>query len=649
MIQDWHRTATETAWKRFGASLSSSFTSKKAAAAFEARFRAHGPRLIDAMYQLYGWQHDFYWHLEALLKVAADAAATRPADLVKLDESRDRNKIWLADNSQLGAIAYVDRFAGDLNGVAKKIPYLKELGVTYLHLMPLFAVPDGPNDGGYAVTSYRDVRSDLGSMTDLQGLARNLRKAGISLVVDFILNHTADNHAWAEAAKAGDPAFQDFFWMFDDRTIPNRYQPNLRAIFPDRGGDSFTWRTDVKGENGGKWVWTTFYTFQWDLNYRNPALLTAMCGEMLFLANQGIEVLRMDAVPFLWKELGTTCENRPEGHLVMQVYNAMAALAAPSLVFKSEAIVHPDDVAKWVTPEECQISYNPLIMALTWDAVATGKALMLRDALTNRWRLPVGTSWVNYLRCHDDIGWGFANEDAVRLGIEPEAHRTFLNAWYTNRFSGSTARGLPFQENEETGDCRICGMLASLSGLEAALEGENDSEIETAIRRVVSLHGFILFMGGLPLIYLGDEIGMLNDYDFADDPDHAMDQRWLHRPRYDWARNASAKTSRTSPEARVFTGLKALVAIRKENAGLAGPDLDVVPLPHDGVVAFRRGSGVEARLVIVSFARDAVAVPASLAAAALGAAGLRDLVTQEVIAGPIITIPSAGIACLAAV
>jgi amylosucrase len=600
-VLDWHRAAVTETLARMGPRLDAVFGRRtRRREDFAARFRAHGPRLLSAMHGLYGWAYDFHYHFERIILAAAEAAAARPEPLVRLDRAREASPAWFADHRAVGAVCYVDRFAGTIGGLRARIPYLRdELGVTYLHLMPLFAVPDGENDGGYAVSDYRTVNPRLGTMDELEALAADLRAAGISLVVDFILNHTSDEHPWAMAAKAGDPAAQDLYWMFDDRRLPDRFQQNLRAIFPDRGGDSFTFRPDVPGPNGGKWVWTTFYTFQWDLNYRNPALITAIAGEMLHLANRGVEVLRLDAVPFLWKEPGTNCENRPEAHTVVEILNAVAALAAPALAFKSEAIVHPDEVVRYVSPEECRLSYNPLAMALSWEAVATGEARFLRDALAHRSVLPPGTAWVTYLRCHDDIGWGFADEDAVRLGIDPAAHRRFLNDFYTGRFPGSFADGLPFQENPATGDCRICGTLAALAGLERAERSGDPAGVDRAVARVLMLNGLMMTIGGLPLIYLGDELAQLNDAGFRDDPAHAADARWVHRPAFPDDRLAAARRGE-GPAARILAGTRALIALRKATPALAAGAPDVLDAGDPALIAFRRGDGESAVTVVAN-------------------------------------------------
>jgi len=563
-------------------------------AVIEERLDGQFGPLFKALLPLYGGRWDFAWQLEAILEIAIEAAIARPERLAERDRRRDPG--WITHHREIGAMAYVDRFAGSIIGLHDRLPHLERLGVTYLHLMPLFKVPKGPSDGGYAVSSYREVASRLGTMAELARLAERLHERGIALVLDFVLNHTADNHPWAEAAKAGDHTKQAYYWVFDDRRKTELFARHLREIFPDRGGDAFVWRDDL---DGGKWVWSTFYPFQWDLNYTNPELFAAILGEMLFLANQGVDVLRLDAVPFLWKEAGTACENLPQAHLIVRAFNAAAAIAAPSLVFKSEAIVHPDEVARYVRPDECRLSYNPLLMCSLWDALATRDTRHLRDIMRRRLATPPGTAWVNYLRCHDDIGWGMANEDMVALGIDPEGHRRFLNAFYTGRFAGSFARGLPFQENPRTGDCRVSGTCAALAGLEQAVESGAPTLLEHAVRRIILLHALVYTMGGIPLLYLGDEIAQPNDPSYADRPEEAPDNRWVHRPFFSDQRLASALADPATPEGRVLSALLRLKEIRQGEPALAPGSLAVLDLDHRYTLAFRKAGGGR-RLTVVA-------------------------------------------------
>jgi amylosucrase len=602
---------------------------------FEQRLQQHFPGLFRLLLHLYGDQYDFFYQLEQILETAARLWLARPAELRALDAEREADSGWFQSERMLGGVCYVDLFAGNLAGIQAKIPYFNSLGLTYLHLMPLFACPEGENDGGYAVSSYREVNPNLGTMAELEALARELRANGISLVVDFVFNHTSHEHAWARRALAGDQDYQDFYHLFPDRQMPDAYERNLREIFPDVRPGSFTWQPGIR-----KWVWTTFHSYQWDLNYSNPAVFRAMLEEMLALANVGVEVLRLDAVAFIWKRLGTNCENLPEAHMLIRAFNALARIAAPALLFKSEAIVHPDDVARYISPEECQLSYNPLLMALLWESLATREVSLLRRSMSERFKIVPGCAWINYVRCHDDIGWTFDDGNAAEVGIDGFGHRRFLNAFYTGRFPGSFARGLPFQENPRTGDCRISGTCASLAGLEKALREETALEVDLAIRRVLLIHSVILSIGGIPLLYLGDELGTLNDYCYRDDPAKAPDSRWVHRPFTDWEKLAridesehrsendpSLSPDRTGPdpgpdqagiriesgmiERRVYRALRHLISVRKAASAFAGSAMSVIDTDNPHVLGYIRQHQGARMLVLANFSEGEQVVAAN--------------------------------------
>ncbi len=575
---------------------------------FLARLQLHFPRLFRLYYRLYSQRYDFFFHLENLLMVLANNWLHRSAELRQLDAKREAEPLWFQSNQMLGGVIYVDLFAGTLEGVRTKIPYFKELGLTYLHLMPFFEMPKGENDGGYAVSSYRSVHAPLGTIEQLASLAHDLRVAGISLVADLVFNHTSNEHVWAKRAQQGDPDYQEMYFIFPDRSMPDVYEHSLREIFPDEHPGAFT--PFVFGEKTG-WVWTTFHTYQWDLNYANPVVFNRMVEEMLFLANQGIEVLRLDAVAFIWKQLGSSCENLPEAHTLIQAFNAVARIAAPALLFKSEAIVHPDAVAEYISPEECQLSYNPLLMALLWNSLATRKTRLLSQALSTRFALNPGTAWVNYVRCHDDIGWTFSDEDAAQLGINGNDHRRFLNEFYRGRFPGSFARGLPFQESSKTGDCRISGTCASLAGLEKALTEEGPQEVELAIRRIALIHGIILTAGGIPLIYLGDEIGRLNDYSYRDDPYKASDSRWVHRPPADWEAYMRRHDLGTV-EGQVYSRLRHLISLRKSLPAFSGGNLEVIATENEHVLGYVRLYAGQNAVVFANFSEAQQVVPAKV-------------------------------------
>ena len=567
---------------------------------FETRLSRHWRPLFRLLFQLYGTRFDFHYHIEQVLVTAARGWADRPEVLCKSDRQRINEPDWFQSQKLVGGALYVDLFGDNLSKLREHVGYFQELGLTYLHLMPLFAVRPGNNDGGYAISNYRSVDPRLGTIDDLQQLAQDLRQAGISLVLDFVFNHTSDDHEWAKLAQAGDDECQDFYYLFPDRVEPDQYEQTLREIFPTVRRGNFTWHDGME-----RWVWTTFNSFQWDLNYSNPAVFRAMLEEMLFIANTGVDVLRLDAVAFIWKQKGTNCENLPEAHLLIQAFNELARLATPGLLFKSEAIVHPDEVVKYIGENECQISYNPTLMALLWESLATQRTALLEQTLRHRSRLPQNTAWVNYLRCHDDIGWTFDDKHAAAIGINAYDHRQFLNSFYTGQFRGSFARGVPFQENQQTGDMRISGTMASLAGLEKAIEEEDETEKVLAIRRMMLLHGVSLSIGGIPLLYMGEEWGMLNDYDFIKDPAKAGDTRWIHRPKMKWEflkeLDDHIASGNGSVRGHIYLSTQKLIALRKNLPALAGQEMELIATANDHVLGYVRVHEGDRLIVLANF------------------------------------------------
>ena len=562
------------------------------------RLGKYFPKLFELLQYVYGTQYDFFYHLSEILNTATQAWIDRPAELKALDAIRENDPLWYQSNRMVGAVCYVDLFSVDLKGMKEKIPYLKELGITYLHLMPIFKSPEGDNDGGYAVSSYRDIDTELGTMEDLKELAGELRNQGISLVLDFVFNHTSDEHEWAKLALSGNEEFQDYYRMFNGREIPDQFEKTITPVFQNDHPGCFTYRSRIK-----KWVWTTFHNYQWDLNYENPAVFNSMAADMLFLSNAGVEILRLDAVAFIWKKLGKNCENLPEAHTIIKAFNAVMKIVAPSFLFKSEAIVHPDEVNKYISEDECQLSYNPQMMALLWESLATGKTVLLRHALEKRFNIPKNCMWVNYIRCHDDIGWTFSNEDAEELGINPAEHRTFLSDFYIGRFKGSFAKGLPFQEDPNTKEGRVSGTTASLAGLEQALEENDKEKIDLAISRILLLHGVILTIGGIPLIYIGDGIGMLNDYDYEKSPEKVGDTRWIHRPDFDWER-LKEKSDPESIIGKIFNGLLKLIRLREKTQALSGSETEFADTGNDNVLAYFRNYESNSVFVLANFSNE---------------------------------------------
>lgn len=597
---------------------------------FQKRLEAHWQDLFRLLFELYGHRYDFFYHLQEIITTAAQAWQERSDSLKEIDQQRIHNPDWFQSEKVVGGALYVDLFSENLGRLREHIGYFKELGLTYLHLMPLFAVRPGDNDGGYAISNYRSVDPRLGTIDDLRLLAADLQEAGISLVLDFVFNHTSDDHYWAKQAQSGNKEYQQFYYIFPDREMPDRYERTLREIFPTVRRGSFTWHDGMS-----QWVWTTFNSFQWDLNYSNPSVFRAMLEEMLFIANTGVDILRLDAVAFIWKQMGTSCENLSQAHTVIQAYNTLARIAAPGLIFKSEAIVHPDDVVKYISAEECQISYNPTLMALLWESLATREVKLLTKTMSHRHKLPTHTAWVNYLRCHDDIGWTFDDSDAAEVGINGYDHRQFLNRFYTGQFPGSFARGVPFQQNLETGDMRISGTMASLAGLEHAIEIDDEQEIDLAVRRMILLQGITLSIGGIPLLYLGEEWGMLNDYDFVKDPAKAGDTRWVHRPKMKWEflqelddhYGGNGGSLRT----RIFTSTQRMIALRKNSPALAGQSMELIPLENPHVLGFVRTHESSRMIVLANFSE----VPQTVKGNIVRTSGLgrffEDVISEEMI------------------
>ncbi len=541
---------------------------------FRLRLARHFGDLYDGLARLYGPQQlpDLLEQIGARLVAAA---AQRPEPLRLLDLEREMTPDWFQRSTMIGGIYYVDLFADTLAGVQSHIDYLQELGVNYVHLMPLLRPRFGPNDGGYAVEDYRAVDPRLGSLDDLTRLAQAFHAAGICLCLDVVVNHTAKEHRWAQAARAGDPTYHDFYLTFPDRTLPDQYERTLPEVFPDFAPGNFTWYADFAGS--GRWVWTTFNEFQWDLNYANPHVWLEMLDILLYLSNLGVDVLRLDAVPFMWKRMGTNAQNQPEVLDILQAWRAAMRVVCPATICKAEAIVAPDDLVQYLgqgqrTGKLCELAYHNSLMVLLWSSLATGKANLITHSLHQMPPTPPGTAWITYVRCHDDIGWAVTDSNAEAVGESGGGHRSFLSEWYAGLFPGSWARGVVFQFNPATNDRRISGMTASLAGLEHALEVDDRYQVDLAIRRITLLYSVIMAFGGIPLIYMGDELGLLNDPSYLHDPAKAADNRWLHRPPMNWGIAAKRQQPDSIP-GRIWSAMRHLITTRKHTPALhaAGP------------------------------------------------------------------------------
>jgi len=530
---------------------------------FYTRLGANFYAIHSLFERLYGQRDDFKAQALRLVETMARQYINRPVVYKELDIERENDHNWFLSQKWVGMALYSNGFAGDLSGVCQHLGYFQELGVNLAHIMPIMRCPEGHSDGGYAVSNFREIDPRAGSMEDLSTLAEEMRQRDILLVLDVVVNHTSNEHEWAKKARSGDTLYQEYYYTFETRNVPDMFEQSMPEIFPENAPGNFTWDDEM-----GRWVMTVFNSYQWDLNYSNPAVFIEMLDIILYWANKGADILRLDAVAFLWKKIGSTCQNEREAHLILQLLKDCCQVTAPGMLFIAEAIVAPFEVAKYfgedaVIAKECEIAYNATFMALLWDAMATKNTKLLNQGIKS---LPVKldrATWLNYARCHDDIGLGFDDSDIQLAGYDPNSHRKFLIDYYTGKFSDSYARGLPFGQNKKNGDARISGSLASLVGLQHALEEGELTTIEDAIRSILLLHSLIMSFGGIPLLYYGDELGQLNDYSYQEDTNKAGDSRWLHRPTIDWDK-AEQRNIPGTIEYKIFSALKRLIAVRKE-------------------------------------------------------------------------------------
>jgi amylosucrase len=571
---------------------------------FYTRLGANFYAIHNLFQRLYGQREDFQDQLLRLVSVMAKQYIARGATLKALDGEREQNLNWFLSQEWVGMALYLDGFAGNLEGLAEKLPYLQELGVNLVHVMPILECPAGASDGGYAVSDFRNINARAGSLQELESLAADLRRRSMLLTLDVVVNHTSDQHEWAQRARRGEQAYQDYYYIFDNRDIPDLFEETMPEIFPETAPGNFTFDDTM-----GKWVMTVFNSYQWDLNYTNPAVFIEMVDIILFWANRGADIVRLDAVAFLWKKIGTTSQNEREAHLILQLFKDCCQVTAPGVLFIAEAIVAPVEIIKYfgedaVIAKECEIAYNATYMALLWDALATKNAKLLNQGISSLPDKLDRATWLNYARCHDDIGLGFDDTDIRAVGYEPAAHRRFLIDYYTGAYDDSPARGRPFGRNDKTGDARISGSLASLAGLETALEQGDETGVDRSIDQILLLHSLIMSFGGIPLIYYGDELGTLNNEDFINDTDKAQDSRWIHRPQYDWTR-AELRHQRGSVEQRIFDGLKQMIAVRKSIGAIADyNNRELIDVGNPHLFVFTRSNPMvelESVLVVANF------------------------------------------------
>jgi amylosucrase len=302
---------------------------------------ANTSAILELYLQLYEHHPASETFFDELIKTIITASKKRPAVLKQRDLEKQEQEYWFLSNKINGMSLYVDRFCGNIQTLKTKLDYFENLGINFLHLMPVFESPANESDGGYAVSDFRKVDERFGSLDDLLLLQEHMRQRNMYLMIDIVLNHTSHKHAWAKKAKEGDKKYQDYYYFYNDRTLPDQYERTMPEIFPESSPGSFTYIKECD-----KWVMTVFHNYQWDLNYTNPAVLIEMLDTIFFYANLGVDILRIDAPAFIWKQLGTACQNLPQAHALLRLIKQCVQVATPGMALLGEAIVAPKEIMK---------------------------------------------------------------------------------------------------------------------------------------------------------------------------------------------------------------------------------------------------------------------------------------------------------------
>lgn len=552
--------------------------------------------LQESYYEIFGRNDLTDYRFRQLEEIMERAAADRSGALKKADRL---GSSWYQSQNMAGIMLYLDRFSENLTEFEKRIGYLAELGVTYVHFMPLLQAREGDNDGGYAVADYLSIDKRLGDMKQFERVVALLKKNGIRTCIDFVLNHTAKEHEWAKRCVAGEEDYRDMYHMFPDDTIPGKYEQTMTEIFPGVAPGNFTWYEDQH-----RFVMTRFYEFQWDLNYANPQVFNKIVEVLLTLANKGVDIFRLDAIPYMWKQLGTSCMNLPQVHTLIRMMHVIVEQVCPSVIFLGEAIVEPHEIVKYFgsgTDKECHVMYNASMMVLLWNSLATRDVRLMMRSLSKDYGVPDDGVWINYARCHDDIGWGFETEILKDLGCNPELHKQFMIRFMEGMYPGSFSRGELYEFNPKTLDARNSGTMASMCGLEQGMNEKHNYKIELAVKRILLLHAMIIAYTGIPLLYSGDELGQLNDWEYKNHAEIAHDSRWLHRGKMDWSK-AERRNDLAVPEGQIFTGIKRMLTIRK-NHDVFASTLKSIPVDtwNHAVFGFHKGDRM---MVLANFSEQ---------------------------------------------
>ncbi|OHT04976.1 Amylosucrase [Tritrichomonas foetus] len=497
--------------------------------------------------------------------------------LKKIDEER-MNSSWFRKNDIFGVQIYVENFSGTFKNLETKLDYLEMLKVKMIYLMPFLDSPEGKSDGGFACSDYKNVRSDLGTMDDLQHLIKCIHERGMIFMGVLVINHTSDEHEWAKKAKAGDEEYQKRYHFYDNWLIPNEFERTKGEFFPEVAPGNFTWVPECH-----KIVMTTYHPYQWDLNYENPIVFNEMADNLLFLANKGVDIFSLNSPLDIWKEVGTECYNLPNAHIIMRLFRIIIEIVCPGVIFE-------EDNLPSIFPEpENAIFGDKGIKSAILGAVGLRDVQMLKEWITQRWS--TDRSFYNFVSDQDEVRWSWGLTNPETAGYQFHTVYRYLNDIFSGRMEGSKSRGVVCFENLVTCEARVVGTLASLAGLEYAVETNDQHLISESIKRIVMTYSLLISLPGIPILYSGDELGLLNYYDYINEKNINSDVRFIVRNKFPWEKVEKLNDSE-SIQHRIFYGIVKLMTARTQDdvfsASAKESDFHVVDIPEVTVLVLHR-------------------------------------------------------------
>ena len=430
------------------------------------------------------------------------AYSKRSADLKKLDKVREEDKQWYKSPDMVGTMIYADDFADTLSGVQKKLGFVQKLNINMLHLMPFLDSPKAASDNGKAVSNYKKIRSDLGKMEDLKSLAQACHRKNICICSDFIMNHTSSSHIWAKKAQNGEGEYMSRYFFYDNPDIPNSYDLTVPQVYPATAPGNFTYIPEID-----HFVMTTFYPYEWDLNYSNPKVFNEMVNNLLFLANQGIDMFKLKDISYIWKEIGTNCRNLKQVHTIIRMLRIITEVVCPGVLLMGDAEGSLEDIVSYFGTEdkpECHLVIDKDASDTIWHTMATGNCKLIKRRLDKVNTVSKDNIFVNYLRSFDPIDWRLDYDILKEDEIDPAAHRKYLNDFFTGKITEGIAYGEIVNDDPIVMEDKLEGSVMALCGLKTVSASLDDSSIETAIRKIILLYAYLMMEAGIPWVHCAD-------------------------------------------------------------------------------------------------------------------------------------------------